>query len=345
MRNAMPQAPIETEADETGPSGARRATAYLRNNVLPKAITLVAVTVPLSATGFAAVELWERQVFPIDLALLGSFYLLTGLGITVGFHRLATHRSFKTSRVVEFILLALGSMAVEGQVLQWVATHARHHRLADKPGDPHSPLEGLLHAHVGWMFSGANVGTRELDAKHLARDPVARFVDRTFIVWLALGFVIPFLIDGWRGLIWGGLVRVFLTHHVTWSVNSVCHQFGRRTFATPDESRNQWVVGLVGLGEGWHNNHHAFPESAYHGLRWYQVDLSAYVIRGLARIGLAREVRRPSAEQIRRRKTRYSLSSLARARARGRAASSDERGRLGRDLPERPGPEAVSAPV
>jgi len=286
----------------------------LFNRVLPKAITLVAVTVPLGATIFAIVQLWNRQVFAVDMILLGSFYLLSGLGITVGFHRFATHRSFKTNRVVEFVLLALGTMAVEGQVLQWVATHWKHHRLADQPGDPHSPLEGLLHAHIGWMFDATRVGDPERDAKHLMNDPVARFVNRTFIIWIALGFVIPFLVDGWRGLLWGGLVRVFLTHHVTWSVNSICHQFGRRSFDTPDQSRNEWVVGVLGLGEGWHNNHHAFPESAFHGLRWYEIDLSGYVIRGLALIRLIGEVRRPTAERIERRRHRQPYNSVADAR-------------------------------
>jgi stearoyl-CoA desaturase (delta-9 desaturase) len=274
----------------------------LSRSILGKVITLVAVVLPLSATIFAIVQLWQKQVVPIDIVMLVGLYLLTGFGITVGFHRFATHRSFKSNPIVEFVLLALGSMAVEGQVLQWVATHWKHHRLADKPGDPHSPLEGLFHAHIGWMFENGAPGLPERDAKHLMKDPIARVINRTFPVWVALGFIVPFLIDGWRGLIWGGLVRVCLTHHITWSVNSICHQFGRRTFDTPDQSRNEWFVGLFGLGEGWHNNHHAFPESAFHGLKWYQIDLSGYVIRGLERVHLITGVRRISDERQERKK-------------------------------------------
>lgn len=266
-----------------------------------KAATLFAVVVPFLATIMAIILLWRREVVPIDIALLIGLYIVTGLGITIGFHRFATHRGFKSGPVVEFILLALGSMAVEGPVLEWVATHWKHHKLADKPGDPHSPLEGLFHAHIGWMF-GNSGGIPEQDAKHLLKDRVAVFVSRTWLLWVGLGLVVPYLIDGWRGLLWGGLVRIFITHHLTWSVNSVCHQFGRRTFDTPDESHNQWVVGLFGLGEGWHNNHHAFPESAFHGLRWYQIDLSGYVIRLLERTRLITGVRRVSRERIQRKR-------------------------------------------
>lgn len=271
------------------------------NSFISRAITLTAVVVPLVATLLAIVKLWQRDVVPVDIVLLIGLYLLTGFGITVGFHRYATHRSFQSGPVVKFVLLALGSMAVEGSVLSWVATHWKHHRLADKPGDPHSPLEGLFHAHIGWMFSDRG-GVPERDAKHLMKDKVAVFMSRTFVFWVVLGFVVPYLVDGWRGLLWGGLVRVFITHHLTWSVNSICHQFGRRAFATPDQSHNQWIVGLFGLGEGWHNNHHAFPESAFHGLRWYEIDLSGYVIRLLERSGLVTGVRRVSRERLERKR-------------------------------------------
>ena len=260
---------------------------------LIRVVTVLGVVLPFAATIFAIVTLWQRNVVGVDIALLVGLYLITGFGVTIGFHRFATHRGFQSGPVVEFVLLALGSMAVEGGVLQWVATHWKHHVHADKPGDPHSPLEGLFHAHVGWMF-GHERGIPEWDAKHLLHDRVAVFVSRTFVVWMAIGFIIPYLVDGWRGVLWGGFVRVFITHHLTWSVNSICHQFGRRSFETSDESRNEWVVGLFGLGEGWHNNHHAFPESPFHGLRWYEIDLSGYVIRLLERARLIRGLRRVS---------------------------------------------------
>jgi stearoyl-CoA desaturase (delta-9 desaturase) len=259
--------------------------------------TLVVVVVPFLATIGAIVGLWDRDVVPIDIGLMVGLYLATGIGVTVGFHRFATHRGFKSNPVIEFILLVLGTMALEGPVLLWAATHWKHHRLADKPGDPHSPLEGLFHAHVGWMFNTER-GIPEQDAKHLLKDRVAVFVSHTWVLWTLLGFVIPYLVDGWRGFLWGGLVRVFITHHLTWSVNSICHQFGRRRFDTPDQSHNQWIVGILGLGEGWHNNHHAFPESAFHGLRWYEIDLSGYVIRALERAHLITGVRRVSRERI-----------------------------------------------
>jgi len=179
---------------------------------------LTGVVLPFAATIVAIGGLWQRDVAPIDLVLLVGMYLVTGFGITVGYHRFATHRAFQSNPVTELVLLILGSMAVEGSVVQWTATHWTHHVHADKPGDPHSPLEGFFHAHIGWMF-GTTQGIPERDAKHLLKDPVAMFASRTFFIWAALGFVIPYLIDGWRGLLWGGMVRVFLTHNLTWSVN------------------------------------------------------------------------------------------------------------------------------
>lgn len=258
-----------------------------------KVIVLVVVIVPLLATVFAISLLWQRAVHPKDIVLLLSMYTITAMGVTVGFHRMLTHRSFRPHPVVKFLLLVFGSMALEGPALQWTATHTMHHALADREGDPHSPVEGFFHAHLGWMFKD-----READpnvyARHLLTDPMILFVSRTFFVWVGLSLLIPFLIGGWSGLLWGGLVRIFLTHHVTWSVNSVCHTFGKREFETPDRSRNEWLVGLLAFGEGWHNNHHAFPRSAFHGLHWWQVDFSSYIIWTLERVGLVKEVYRVS---------------------------------------------------
>jgi stearoyl-CoA desaturase (delta-9 desaturase) len=254
-----------------------------------KAILLLVVIVPLLAVVYAVYELWNQLVDLTDILLLVILYAVTTLGIGIGFHRMLTHRSFTAPAPVRAVLLILGSMALEGRAVDWAATHTKHHAKADKEGDPHSPMEGFWHAHVGWLFShGQKV--EEVYYSGLREDRVARFVSNTFWIWAVLGFVIPFAIGGWSGLVWGGLVRVFFNHHVTWSVNSVCHTFGRKPYDTTDRSKNEWVIGLLGFGEGWHNNHHAFPRSAAHGLKWYQFDLSAYIIRFLAWCRLARDV-------------------------------------------------------
>jgi stearoyl-CoA desaturase (delta-9 desaturase) len=226
-----------------------------------------------------------------------GLYALTVLGIGIGFHRMLTHKSFDAPGPVRFVFLALGSMAVEGPAIEWAATHLKHHAKADRDGDPHSPLEGFWHAHFGWLIRTPMI-IEDVYGRPYKQDRVARLVDRTFWAWVLLGFLLPFGIGyaahGWlgafTGVVWGGFIRVGMVHHVTWSVNSICHTFGRQPFATPDRSKNEWIVGLLAFGEGWHNNHHAFPRSAAHGLRWWQFDLSAYIIRFLAWIRLARNV-------------------------------------------------------
>jgi len=265
----------------------------MRSLTIRKIVMLVVVVLPFLATLFAIELLWQRAVNWTDLALLVAFNLLAGLGVTVGYHRMLTHRSFQPHPVVKFIFLAFGSMAVEGPALEWAATHIKHHAHSDREGDPHSPVEGFWHAHMGWLFN-RSFADPNIYCRNLVKDPIVVFVSRTFIFWVILSLAIPFAIGGWTGLLWGGLVRIFLTHHITWSVNSVCHTFGKREFETRDQSRNEWIVGLLGLGEGWHNNHHAFPRSAFHGLHWWQFDLSGYVIWTLERVGLARDVYRVS---------------------------------------------------
>ena len=268
-----------------------------------KGVVLAVVILPLLATVLATVLLWQRAVQVSDLVLLAVMYSLVALGVTVGFHRMLTHRSFRANAVVKFVLLVLGSMSLEGPALDWAAIHIKHHAHSDREGDPHSPLEGFFHAHIGWML-----GDRTIDpnvyCRNLVNDRMVVFVSRTFLLWVVLSLVIPFAIGGWTGLLWGGLVRIFLTHHVTWSVNSVCHTFGKREFETNDRSHNEWMVGLLGFGEGWHNNHHAFPRSAFHGLHWWQFDLSGYVIWLLERLGLAKEVYRIPSALLARRSTR-----------------------------------------
>jgi stearoyl-CoA desaturase (delta-9 desaturase) len=269
------------------------------SRALYRAVVLIVVVVPLLATLAAIRLLWQRAVHPSDLVLLAVMYSLVAFGVTVGFHRMLTHRSFRPHPVVKFALLVLGSMAFEGPALQWAATHIKHHARSDREGDPHSPVDGFVHAHLGWLFAD-NTADPQVYCRHLLGDRIIVAVSRTFLLWGVLSLAIPFAIGGliggwplaWTGLLWGGLVRMFLTHHVTWSVNSVCHTFGKRPFETPDQSRNEWIVGLLAFGEGWHNNHHAFPRSAFHGLRWWQLDFSGYLIWLFERLGLATEVYR-----------------------------------------------------
>ena len=270
-----------------------------------KLTNLAAVLIPFLGFATASVLLWGRGVGPAELIAFGAMYLATALGVTVGYHRLLTHKAFKTRRGVRYGLAILGSMAVQGPVLDWVADHRKHHVFADRDGDPHSPhqhdsgLRGLLHAHVGWLLSTNGQASKRQFARDLLDDPGMRVINRLFGVWALLGLLIPFGV-GWlvagdfgaglSALLWGGLVRIFFVHHVTWSVNSVCHFLGRRRWDTPDESRNVGWLALVSLGESWHHNHHAFPRSAYHGLRWYELDLAALFIRALSAVGLASDV-------------------------------------------------------
>ena len=258
-----------------------------------KPFVLVIVIVPFLGTVLAMGLLWQQAIHWSDLALLAAMYTITAFGLTVGFHRMLTHRSFQAHPVVKVILLILGSMGVEGPPIEWAATHIKHHAQSDREGDPHSPVEGLFHAHMGWLFKDRFADPQQY-CRHLLKDPIVVFVNRTFLLWLALSLLIPFVFAGWTGFLWGSLVRIFIGHHVTFSVNSICHTFGKREFGTNDRSRNQWLVGVLAFGEGWHNNHHAFPRSAFHGLHWWQLDLSGYLIWTLERLGLAYGVYRIS---------------------------------------------------
>jgi stearoyl-CoA desaturase (Delta-9 desaturase) len=303
-------------SDQTSPSGQQENRPGpddiqpVANETRDRVITGIVTIVPIAALGFVAWQLWDGLLHPSDLAVFAIMYVLTGLGITVGFHRLFTHRSFKTSPALRGVLAALGSAAIEGPVISWVADHRKHHAFSDQVGDPHSPhvdhgagwrgaLRGLVHAHVGWLFIHTQRGSRERYAPDLLADPVVSFVDRTFLIWTAAGLAAAFglgyaiggsLRAGLTGLLWGGAVRMLVLHHMTYSINSLCHFFGRRDYATGDESRNLMWLALPTLGEAWHNNHHAFPTSASHGLSWRQPDVSALVIRALAGLGLCWDV-------------------------------------------------------
>lgn len=254
------------------------------------------VIIPLIAVVSAIILLWNQYIFATDLYLLIGFQVLSVLGITIGFHRMLTHDGFKTSTPVRLFFTLCGCMALEGKPLSWIATHVKHHAHSDHEEDPHSPLEGFWHGHMGWLFQQENFEDPNVYCPHLLEDNVTMFAEKTYVVWPALSYALCFAVGGWTGLLWGGLVRTFLTTHITWSVNSICHTFGSRGFETTDESRNNWIIGLLALGEGWHNNHHAFPRNAFHGLRWYQFDLSGIIIRNLERLGLAWEVQRVGLE-------------------------------------------------
>ncbi len=266
--------------------------------------------------------MWGIGFGPVALATLIVTYVLGGLAITVGFHRYFAHKSFETSRPFMAFLGILGCSSMQGPITQWVTDHRKHHALSDKEGDPHSPhghgegawgtLVGLFHSHIGWMFHTKGLDRGKTYGKDLYEDRLVLIIDRFYLLWLALSLAIPFLIGylagggsvslGIQVMIWGGVLRLFLLQHSTWSVNSICHMFGEQAYETRDESRNVRALALVTFGESFHNNHHAFPSSAIHGLDRRQIDLSAWTIRGLERLGLVWDVKRPGENQLERRR-------------------------------------------
>lgn len=286
-------------------------------------ITAVIVVLPFVALGLAGWLLWGRLIHPVDIALAAVFYTITCLGVTVGFHRGLTHGGYRAVRPLRVALAVAGSMSFQGDVIGWVATHRRHHAFTDRPGDPHSPyrygthltgqLRGMLHAHVGWLFRNDQTPP-ERYAPDLLADRDIQAVSRAFpllcLATLALPFGLGWAIGGsWlygvTALLWAGLVRIALLHHVTWSVNSLCHMIGERPFRTRrhDRATNLWPLALLSFGESWHNLHHADPTSARHGVDRGQIDLSAEVIRLFERLGWVRDVRWPSPDRVAARRT------------------------------------------
>jgi stearoyl-CoA desaturase (delta-9 desaturase) len=251
------------------------------------------LVVSLHAVGLLALWFWPR---PVDLILFLGLYLATTFAIGIGYHRLLTHRGFVSPRWLRRLLTWMGAAALQGGPARWAAIHRRHHQMADKHGDPHSPLMGFLHAHVGWvMMRDAKEGSdyREIVPDVSGDDPWLRILDYNkvlFVLPWALTALFCYVVAGWRGVLWGTVLRTLTLWHATWCINSVCHVLGKRPNMTRDESRNVWWLGLLTLGEGWHNNHHARPSAAVHGWRWYQIDFSGYVIRLMARVGLIRNV-------------------------------------------------------
>jgi stearoyl-CoA desaturase (delta-9 desaturase) len=293
------------------------AVQPVENETADRIITGLVTVVPFLLLFLAGWQMWNWALRPSDLIVFGVVYMLTGFGVTIGFHRLFTHRSFATTPWLRGVFGALGSAAIEGPLISWVADHRKHHACSDREGDPHSPhhghgeglrgtLKGFVHAHLGWIFIHTQRGSKERFAPDLLRDPVSRYIDRTFLLWAVAGFLVAFalgwglsgeILGGLTGMLWGGPVRVFFLHHVTYSINSLCHMFGRQPYDTKDESRNLAWLALPTFGEAWHNNHHAFPTSARHGLGRWQLDPSALVIKGLEKLGLAWDVVEPSAER------------------------------------------------
>jgi stearoyl-CoA desaturase (delta-9 desaturase) len=297
---------------EVSPAAPERAlTRAVKMPVIDRLASAVITAVPPILVAIGMYFGWMGNMLDWrDLLILTTAYVAVGTGVTVGFHRLLTHRSFNCSPWLRAAFAMLGSAAAEGPVIDWVATHRKHHQFSDEDGDPHSPhvghgdgwrgeLRGLLHAHIGWVFSDMEVADEHRYARDLLDDPVVRFVDRTFVVWVIAGLGVAFGLGvalsgtvegGLTGLLWGGAARIFFVHHATFSINSLCHFFGRQPYDTGDQSRNLAWLAVPTWGEAWHNNHHAFPTSYRHGLKRWQIDPAAGVIRLLELMGLAWDV-------------------------------------------------------
>ncbi|UTI65089.1 fatty acid desaturase [Paraconexibacter antarcticus] len=282
---------------------------------------IAAVVLPFAAFFAAVIVFWNEAITWRDVIIMVTLYVIAALGITIGYHRMLTHRAFQAKPWVSYTFAIMGSMGVQGPVINWVADHRKHHAHTDEEGDPHSPhvgpasegvlgpLKGLYHAHIGWLFSEQGRANRRKYAPDLMEDPGMKAISRNFH-WIALGSLalpalLGFLFSGFTlhgaltGFLWGGLVRVFFLHHVTWSINSICHFFGTRRFGTEDHSTNVAWLALPSMGEAWHHNHHAFPRSAQAGLRGVEkaMDPSMWVINGLERLGLVWNVVRITPER------------------------------------------------
>jgi stearoyl-CoA desaturase (delta-9 desaturase) len=313
---------VETVSEQTASPEAAIGTIR-RTSRINQCVTLIAVVVPPLAILSAMGVLWGVAFHWVDLLLLAGFYVLCAFGTTIGFHRYFTHRGFATWKPIEAVLAILGCMTMQGPLTQWVTDHRKHHALSDQPGDPHSPhvgheddgawgaVRGFVHAHVGWLFDNLGLEQSREYGKDLCENRLVQAIDRFYLVWVAVTLGLPFLIGysvggtvgaGLEALVWGGLIRIFLYQHATFSVNSICHMFGRKDYRSRDEARNNWLVAVLVFGEGWHNNHHAFPASARHGLRRWQIDVSWWVIRGLEKLRLVWNVKVPDAEQLVRRR-------------------------------------------
>jgi stearoyl-CoA desaturase (delta-9 desaturase) len=284
---------------------------------LERRVNIAAVAGPFLAVAVAVPLLWGDWVGPSDAVVFAVMYALSGFGVTVGFHRMLTHRAFATHRATRYVFAILGSLSVQGPVIDWVADHRKHHAHTDQEGDPHSPhvghgsgvrgaLRGLWHAHAGWLWRTHGQARAHKYARELIEDRGMRRINRRFPLIVLASLALPALLGltltgelrgALTGLLWGGFARIFLQHHITWSGNSICHFFGRRRFEVRDQSTNVFWLALPSLGESWHHNHHAFPRSAAHGLRWWEIDPSAALIGLMRRLGLAWDVVRIAPER------------------------------------------------
>jgi stearoyl-CoA desaturase (delta-9 desaturase) len=294
------------------PSGKGRAVTIDFINVL----TLGTALVPTALVAWLAIFFWGAWVGPFEVILFAVFTVATGLGITLGYHRFFTHGAFETSPLLKRTLGVLGAFTVQGPLLFWCSCHRLHHQHSDHEGDLHSPhlsgggtwgrIRGLFHAHLGWIVWSGDYRYKAKTVRDLYTDPDVRFVDHYYLYWVFLSLALPALAGGlyhrsWDGamlgFLAGGVIRIAFVHHVTWAVNSFGHVYGDQSYRTHDESRNNLFLALMGMGDGWHNNHHAFPRSARHGMTWWQLDLTYLVIQILQRIGLVWKVRLIPAEQ------------------------------------------------
>ena len=297
------------------------ANDYLKQ--LQRRFALATILIPFIVSVLAIGLFRLSDVGGVAIGLLLSMYALTMVGITVGFHRYFAHSAFRTNIAIRIILAILGSMAAQGPVIHWVSNHRCHHQCSDRPGDAHSPqvyegqkfaqLRGLWYSHIGWMLN-SEVTNSAIFARDLLQDTAIAKINQLYLAWVILGLAIPAFLGGiltatWtgvlQGFLWGGLVRIFLAHHATWSINSITHLYGNRPFDTRDKSTNNIWLAIPTVGEAWHNNHHAFSSSAKFGLKWWQVDLGYYVIRVMGLLGLAWDVKAPTAGMIEAKKATY----------------------------------------
>ncbi|WP_235079174.1 acyl-CoA desaturase [Amycolatopsis orientalis] len=329
-----PDAAVEdVESPESGgpqrPGPRRKVLSSPYLHKLQRRHFLLFDILPIVGTAGAFAFLAVHPLRISDVVLLFAMWLLTGLAITAGYHRLFTHRTFKATRSVTVVLAVLGSMAGQGSVISWVALHRRHHECSDREGDPHSPnlsgsgfagrLKGLAHSHFLWMRRHEYPNIVHYAPDLLKNQPLVR-VARLYYYWVVLGLLLPALVGGlvtmsWTGaasgLLWGGFVRIFLLEHIVWAINSFLHMFGTRPYESRENSRNGGVFALITLGEAWHNNHHAFPDSPSFGLDWYRLDPGFWLIRLLAAAGLAWDLKLP--DEDRRAAKRIPVSAATRA--------------------------------